>query len=102
MFESRETSIPASVAAMDKFPLTCIAKSIVQHAKILDGYNMTHEVPPASFDHETFADLPIDVEKARNVIVDLAQDLKRLAQCPRDLPLQSLNTVCIHSLDYLF
>lgn len=99
MFESREISIPASVAAMDKSPLTCIAKSIVEHAKILDEYNITHEVPPASFNHETFTDLPIDVEKARNTIVDLAQDLKRLAQGPRDLLMESLNTVCIRSLD---
>lgn len=79
---------------MDENRLTDVIEKILQQAIILDKYSTTHALPAPSFDCETFIDLPVEVEIARNAVVDLAQDLKRLAQGPRDLLFDLLNKVC--------
>ncbi|OKL59534.1 hypothetical protein UA08_04988 [Talaromyces atroroseus] len=74
-------------------PLTHLAEQLLESAKALDAYNEVNGLEPASFETESFTDLPVAVEAQRKKTIDLAQDLKRLAQGPRDLLFESLNLV---------
>ncbi|KAI9931189.1 hypothetical protein ASPWEDRAFT_34287 [Aspergillus wentii DTO 134E9] len=66
-------------------PLTLLAEELLENCKALDAYNEANGRKPASFDYDTFVDLPLDVENRRMEVVDQAQDLKRLAQGSTDL-----------------
>ncbi|KAI9714705.1 MAG: hypothetical protein M1828_001134 [Chrysothrix sp. TS-e1954] len=70
---------------MVESPLTLLAKQLLDRSVALDAFNEAHELPPVSFEYESFIDLPLEVEQQRKALIDLAQDLKRLAQGPRDL-----------------
>jgi hypothetical protein len=70
---------------MPASPLTALAKQLLDHAQALDAYNEAQTLPPASFDYESFVDLPLEIEDRRKALIDLTQDAKRLAQGPRDL-----------------
>lgn len=87
---------------MNKSPLTALAERLLEEGKALDGYNESNGLKPVSFDHESFVDLPLDIENRRKTAINLAQDIKRLAQGPRDLLLETCNAVsaffgCLHS-----
>lgn len=73
--------------------LTRLAEQLLEKAKVLDAYNQSNGLDPVSFERESFVDAPLDVEDTRKAAIDLAQDVKRLAQGPRDLLFESLNTV---------
>lgn len=66
-------------------PLTHLAEQLLEHAEALDAYNASHNLSPASFSHESFVELPLDAETRRRTIIDLSQDVKRLAQGPREM-----------------
>ena len=70
---------------MEVSPLTALAKEILHKAQALDAYNQAHKLPPASFEYESFVDLPLETEEQRKALINIAQDVKRLAQGPRDL-----------------
>lgn len=70
---------------MSNSPLTALAQQLLAKAQTLDAYNGAHGLPSASFSHESFMSLPLDIEAERKAFIDLAQDVKRLAQGPRDL-----------------
>ena len=74
-------------------PLTRLAEQLLEQAKALDAYNASNNLPPASFDTESFVELPLEVENQRRAVIDMAQDLKRLAQGPRDLLFDLWNMV---------
>ncbi|KAJ8121688.1 hypothetical protein ONZ43_g1925 [Nemania bipapillata] len=76
---------------MTRSPLTSLAEKLLEKAKALDAYNESHGLPPASFEHESFIDVPLELEDTRKAVIDLAQDVKRLAQGPRDLLFEILN-----------
>lgn len=78
---------------MGPSPLTALAEQLLENAGHLDSYNKANGLKPVSFDHESFVDLPEDIENCRKSVINLAQDLKRLAQGPRDLLFETLNTV---------
>ena len=74
-------------------PLVQLAEELLAQARSLDSYNESCGLPPVSFDHESFVDLPNDLETCRQAVINISQDIKRLAQGPRDLLFESLNTV---------
>ncbi|KAI3339595.1 putative O-methyltransferase [Ustulina deusta] len=76
---------------MASSPLTSLAEKLLEKAKALDAYNERNSLSPASFESESFVDPPLDIEEIRRAAIDLAQDVKRLAQGPRDLILETLN-----------
>lgn len=78
---------------MGPSPLTLLAEQLLENSRQLDAYNESNGLKPVSFDHESFVDLPEDIENRRKSVINLAQDLKRLAQGPRDLLFETLNTV---------
>lgn len=78
---------------MGSSPLTKLVEQLLENSKALDAYNEFNNLEPASFDYESFVDAPIDIENCRKTVIDLAQDLKRLAQGPRDLLFEVLNMV---------
>lgn len=83
---------------MASSPLTSLAEKLLEKAKALDAYNERNSLSPASFESESFVDPPLDIEEIRRAAIDLAQDVKRLAQGPRDLILETLNLVRCLSL----
>ncbi|KAL2125773.1 hypothetical protein VTI74DRAFT_2779 [Chaetomium olivicolor] len=78
-------------------PLTRLAEQLLEKARTLDAYNQNHALDPVSFESESFVDPPLDIEDTRKAAIDLAQDLKRLVQGPRDLLFESLNTRLLNS-----
>lgn len=65
--------------------LTALAEQLLNDSRLLDSYNEANGLEPVSFDHESFVDLLEDIEDHRKNVINIAQDLKRLAQGPRDL-----------------
>jgi hypothetical protein len=78
---------------MPPSPLTTFAEELLEHARALDAYNEANGLEHVSFKHESFVDVPGEVEERRKKVINLAQDVKRLAQGPRDLLFETLNTV---------
>lgn len=78
---------------MTPSPLTSLAEQLLKDAMFLDEYNKSNSFEPTSFDHGSFVDLPEDIENRRKNVIDLAQNLKRLAQGPGDLLFETWNTV---------
>jgi len=76
---------------MTTSPLTRLAEQLLEKAKILDSYSQSHGIEPLSFERETLADLPLEIENVRKAAIDICQDAKRLAQGPRDLLWELLN-----------
>ncbi|OCL15473.1 putative O-methyltransferase [Glonium stellatum] len=72
--------------------LTALAEQLLNDSRLLDSYNEANGLEPVSFDHESFVDLLEDIEDHRKNVINIAQDLKRLAQGPRDLLFETLNT----------
>jgi hypothetical protein len=62
--------------------LTELAEEILASAKCLDTYLDSKGLPSTSFQRDTLTDLPPDLERARNALVDSTQTLKRLALGP--------------------
>ena len=77
-------------------PLTTLAEELLEHARALDAYNEANGFEHVSFQHESFVDVPGEIEERRKKVINLAQDVKRLAQGPRDLLFETLNTVSKH------
>lgn len=78
---------------MSSSPLTALAEQCLAHSRALDAYNASQGLPPASFAHESFISLPLETEEQRRSLISLAQDLKRLAQGPRDALFEICNEV---------
>ncbi|EXJ93212.1 hypothetical protein A1O3_01769 [Capronia epimyces CBS 606.96] len=78
--------------ATSPLTLTAVAEQLLEASRLLDAYGESKGLHPASFDTESWVDLPNTVEKHRKTVIDLAQDLKRLAQGPRDLLFETCNT----------
>ncbi|KAF2152731.1 putative O-methyltransferase [Myriangium duriaei CBS 260.36] len=88
---------------MTASPLTKLAEELLENARALDSYNQKHGFEPVSFERESFIDLPLEVENQRKTVIDLAQDLKRLAQGPRDLLFESCNHFGdLANLDFIY
>lgn len=62
--------------------LTELAEEILINAKCLDAYLDSKGLSSTSFEEDTLGDLPLDLEKTRNALVDSTQALKRLALGP--------------------
>ncbi|MCJ1294174.1 hypothetical protein MMC34_005731 [Xylographa carneopallida] len=62
--------------------LTQLAEEILANAKCLDAYTASKSLPPVSFDEDSLADLPADVDAARKSLIDCTQTLRRLALGP--------------------
>lgn len=77
-------------------PLTKLAEELLENCRQLDAYNESSGLKQASFDYESFIDLPNEVDNRCKNIINLAQDVKRLAQGPRDLLFEILNFVSKH------
>ncbi|EXJ91409.1 hypothetical protein A1O1_04521 [Capronia coronata CBS 617.96] len=77
---------------MGKSTFTILAEKLLEASKLLDAHSESSGLPPATFDNETFIDLPDEIEKHRKAMIDVAQDIKRLAQGPRDLLFETCNT----------
>lgn len=78
---------------MTSGPLTSIAEQLLADAKLLDAYAEANGLDAVDFSKESLSDLPLDMEKTRYSIIDRAQNLRRLAQGPRDLLFELLNHV---------
>ena len=74
--------------------LTEHAERILALAKRLDQHAAENGLQPTSFDTNTLAGLPADLEKVRRELVDSNQILKRLALGPVDMYMEILFTVC--------
>lgn len=77
--------------------LVPLAQRLLEHAKALGAYKEQHldKGSQESYTNadELFANAPPHVEEARKAVIDISQDIKRLAQGPRDLILENLNKV---------
>ena len=73
--------------------LTELAEKILASAKALDNYAACRGLPPTHFVYNTLTDLPTDVERQRNSLIDASQDIKRLALGPVGMLLETLFTV---------
>ena len=62
--------------------LTEIAESILTDAKRLDAYLSSKGLPSSSFERDTFNDLPGDLAKFRDALLDSTQTLKQLTLGP--------------------
>ncbi|KAK8061611.1 S-adenosyl-L-methionine-dependent methyltransferase [Apiospora phragmitis] len=62
--------------------LTQLAGQLLERAKTLDAYIQNQGLPPVSFENDSLAELPLEPEEVCNSVVDLARDMKTLAQGP--------------------
>ncbi|MCJ1470776.1 hypothetical protein MMC07_009423 [Pseudocyphellaria aurata] len=69
---------------------TEIAESILADAKRLDAHISSKGLPPSSFERDTLDDLPGDLQKCRDALVDSTQTLKQLALGPTGVVLEVL------------
>lgn len=72
---------------------TSLAEDILASAKRLDEHLASKGLPPSSFDNDTLADLPNDVEATRNSLIDTTHALKQLAQGPHGSTMEILFSV---------
>ena len=77
--------------------LVKIAEEILANAKLIDAYTCSKGLPFTSFEVDTLGNLPQEVEKARDAIVNSTQDLKRLALRPKNTLVEILFGVYIPS-----
>lgn len=76
--------------------LTKLAEEILANAKRLDEYTLLKQIPPASFDHDSFANLPPDLERTRSAMIDTTQTLRKLIAGPL-----AMTTEILYSVSYL-
>ena len=73
--------------------LTQLAEEILANAKLLDSYTASNNLPPASFDQDSFATLPPDLQGIRGTVIDSAQTIRKLAMGPTLLATEILHNV---------
>lgn len=73
--------------------LTQLAEEILANAKRLDSYTSSNNLPPASFDHDSFSDLPPDLQGIRSTVIDSAQTVRKLVLGPTGLATEILHSV---------
>lgn len=62
--------------------LTQLAEEILANAKLLDSYISSNNLPPASFHHDSLANLPADLQGCRSTVIDSAQTIRNLVLGP--------------------
>ncbi|CAD6589380.1 MAG: hypothetical protein ASARMPRED_004019 [Alectoria sarmentosa] len=62
--------------------LTSLAEEILANAKRLDHHLSSQHLSATSFDHDSLADLPSELESTRKALIDSTQTLKQLSQGP--------------------
>ena len=62
--------------------LTSLAEEILANAKRLDAHLSSQNLNSTSFDHDSLADLPSELESTRKALIDSTQTLKQLSQGP--------------------
>ena len=77
--------------------LTALAEEALQHAKVLDAYLESHNLPPTSFENDSLADLPLELGKHRDGLINSSQTLKQLAQGPATV-LVELGWACTNEI----
>ncbi|OAA75810.1 O-methyltransferase, family 2 [Akanthomyces lecanii RCEF 1005] len=88
---SQNSKSARNITRMTSGPLTSIAEQLLADARLLDAYAEANGLDAVDFSKESLSDLPLDMEKTRYSIIDRAQNLRRLAQGPRDLLFELLN-----------
>lgn len=73
--------------------LTQLAEGILANAKLLDSYISSNSLPPASFHHDSLANLPPDLQGCRSTVVDSAQTIRNLVLGPIGLASDVLHGV---------
>lgn len=73
--------------------LTEIAESILADAKRLDAYLSSEGLPSASFEQDTLNDLPSDLAKCRDALLDSTHALKQLTLGPVGVCMEVLFSV---------
>ncbi len=61
---------------------TALAEEALEHAKALDAYLESRDMPFTSFKHDSLTGLPSDLTYRREGLINVAQTLKQLAQGP--------------------
>lgn len=62
--------------------LTSLAEEILANAKRLDQHLSSQHLIPTSFDHDSLADLPSELESTKKALINSTQTLKQLCQGP--------------------
>ena len=62
--------------------LTALAEEALEHAKALDAYLASQNLPSTSFEVDSLATLPLDLIQHRDGLINSCQILKQLAQGP--------------------
>ena len=78
--------------------LTQLAEEILANAKLLDSYTSSNNLPPASFNHDSFANLPPELQGIRSTVIDSAQTIRQLVMGPTVLASEILHSVSRHNL----
>lgn len=73
--------------------LTKLVEEILTSAKRIDEYTSSKNIPLASFDHDSFANLPPDVEATRRAMIDSMQILRKLVSGPIAMAAEILHSV---------
>ena len=76
--------------------LTSLAEEILANAKRLDQHLLSQNLSPTSFDHDTLAHLPSELESTRKALINSTQTLKNLSQGPVGSSMEMIFNV--HSL----
>ena len=82
--------LPSSVAMSS---LTQIAEEILANVKILDSYISSNNLPPASFNQDSFENLPPDLQGMRSTVINAAQTIRKLVLGPTGLASEILHSV---------
>ena len=72
---------------------TQLAEKILANAKRLDSFISSNNLPPASFDQDSFSTLPPDLQDIRSTVIDSAQTIRKLALGPTGLATEILHSV---------
>ncbi|KAM3531015.1 hypothetical protein MY4038_004687 [Beauveria bassiana] len=84
---SQNSKSARNIARMTSGPLTSVAEQLLADAKLRDAYAEANGLDAATFSKDSLSEFPLGMEEIRYSIIDQAQNLKRLAQGPRDLEL---------------
>lgn len=82
--------------------LTKLAEEILANAKLLDSYTSSNNLPPASFNHDSFENLPPDLQGIRSTVIDSAQTIRKLVLGPTGTATEILHSVSKSRLATLF